>query len=252
MNQSKHHARSTSVESRLHVPGVIKRLLTTPVDELNRWQRAIRYALDLAYHCAGELRYDKAGQMAAALTYHTLFSMLPMAVLVLIGLNTFVNDQQRQEFKDTVVNWAVEGLQGNVEPAPSETGQERQQEMLAVRDRLDVELERGLQFLENVDYKSIGFVGILLFIYAATGLLGTVENSFNNIYGSSSGRPWYVRLPLYYTVVSLGPLVVLAGQWVQSTVIGLIQTGARWRPPFPCSPCGSSSSSCTCCSRTRW
>jgi membrane protein len=215
-----------AAKSRWHFPGVIKRLLTTPVDELTRWQRAIRYALELAYHCAGELRHDKAGQMAAALTYHTLFSLLPMAVLILIGLNTFVSDQKRQEFKETVVTWAVEGLQGNVDPAPSEIGQERQQELLAVRDRLDVELEKGLQFLEGVDYKSIGVVGILLFIWAATGLLGTVENSFNDIYGSSSGRPWYLRLPLYYTVISLGPLVVLAGQWVQGHVIGFIQTEA--------------------------
>jgi membrane protein len=226
MNHTKRPVPSHAAESRLHFPEWIKRLLTTPADELNRWQRAIRYALELAYHCAGELRYDKAGQMAAALTYHTLFSILPMAVLILIGLNTFVDAQQRQEFKETVVTWGVEVLQGNVEPAPTEVGQERELEYLAVRDRLDVELEKVLQFLEGVDYRSIGLVGVLLFIYAATGLLGTVENGFNNIYGSSSGRPWYVRLPLYYTVISLGPIVVLAGQWVQSTVIGLIQTGA--------------------------
>lgn len=66
-----------------------QRLLTQPSAELNRWQIAVRYALNLAWNCYRELQFDQASQMAAALTYRTIFSLVPILVLSLVLFNAF-------------------------------------------------------------------------------------------------------------------------------------------------------------------
>ena len=58
----------------------LKRVINSPVGELTRAQRALRFWIDLAWHCARALRHDRAGEMAAALTYRTIFSLIPLLV----------------------------------------------------------------------------------------------------------------------------------------------------------------------------
>ncbi len=63
--------------------------ITQPGTELTRAQRSARYAVNLATHCARQLRRDNAPQMAAALTYRTIFSLVPTLVLFLLGFQMF-------------------------------------------------------------------------------------------------------------------------------------------------------------------
>ena len=70
------------------------RIITQPRSELTRWQRAARFTYDLGRTGAQQLRRDRASQMAAALAYRTLFSLLPIlavgtalgGVMTLVGL----------------------------------------------------------------------------------------------------------------------------------------------------------------------
>ena len=39
----------------------LKRVINSPVGELTRAQRALRFWIDLAWHCARALRHDRAG-----------------------------------------------------------------------------------------------------------------------------------------------------------------------------------------------
>ena len=58
-----------------------RRLVTAPREELSLFQRSLAFWMHLVVSCAGELKSNKAPQVAAALTYHTLFSLVPMLVL---------------------------------------------------------------------------------------------------------------------------------------------------------------------------
>ena len=78
----------------------VQRLLTQPLEELTRAQRSLRYMLDFGRYCARELRADRAGEMAAALTYHTLFSLLPTVVLMLVILGTLAAMHRRLAIGD--------------------------------------------------------------------------------------------------------------------------------------------------------
>jgi len=198
--------------------------LKTPPHDLPDQQRTLRWWVDLGRHGVTELKEDRASQMAAALTYHTLFSLLPTLVLTMLVLQALVNENERAEFKHTVVNWLVSPMEERVQEEVGSAAQnERRQEFLRVRESLDERFQEVLDRLEYVDLKSIGIAGVLLFLYAATGLLTVIEGSFNTVYGARQGRPLLVRLPSYYTVMTLAPICIIGGQVLQRNFLGTLE-----------------------------
>jgi len=241
-------------------------LLTQPLEELSRAQRTLRYILDFGRYCAQELRADRAGEMAAALTYHTLFSMLPTIVLMLVILQTFVGEVERESLKQNVVDFALQWITpqenadhkqpldtspadestliitpeiGGQSPEISDTAntssgtqdtddpEDPDIQLAKIRAQMTQNVQDWISKLEQINFASIGIVGVLLFLYAATKLLTTIEHSFNRIFDAPFGRPLYVRLPLYYTSITFAPLLLLAGQFVQTKIIGIVEQAAQ-------------------------
>jgi membrane protein len=242
-------------------------LLTEPLEELTRAQRSLRYILDFGRYCAQELRADRAGEMAAALTYHTLFSLLPTIVLMLVILQTFVGEVEREALKQNVVDFALQWItpedhdgtqqqldyrEGDVahhadtssdtavqQPLDQEiTGgpdgsegaddtEDPKEQLSKIRAKMTQTVQDWIGKLEQINFASIGIVGVLLFLYAATKLLTMIEHSFNRIFDAPFGRPLYVRLPLYYTSITFAPLLLLAGQYVQRQMIDIVEHAAQ-------------------------
>ncbi len=233
----------TDIHQRVHG------LLTQPLEELSRAQRTLRYMLDFGRYCVRELRADRAGEMAAALTYHTLFSLLPTIVLMLVILQTFVGEVERESLKQTVVDfslqWIIPDEESNtdadvevvvdidpqdatpeVDTGSNQVNDSGEQTIEQIRENLTGHIQYWLAKLEQVSFASIGALGVLIFLLAATKLLSTIEHSFNRIFDAPYGRPLYVRLPLYYTAITLAPLLLLAGQYAQTQIISLIEQAA--------------------------
>jgi membrane protein len=204
----------------------IHRLLTQPTDELSRWQRALRSALDLVRYCARKLNRDRAGEMAAALTYHTLFSLLPTLAMSLAVLALFVGPDERKGFQEQVVDLLLPPAVARA-TAPSGSGEEldeQRRDFVEARGELAQRVEEVFAKLESVNFRRIGIIGLLVFVYASTALLANIERSFNAIYGTDSARPWYLRLPLYYTVITLGPLALVGGVALQGRAFDWLAT----------------------------
>ncbi|MGD2132615.1 MAG: YhjD/YihY/BrkB family envelope integrity protein [Maricaulaceae bacterium] len=187
---------------------------------------AARYFAGAVRHGSVEIRKDKAPQVAAALTYHTLFSLLPTLALILVVLRTFVGPAEQEAFKDFVVDSALDWL---VVAGPEANGGPNEilgepaasaSEFDATIARIDESVSGIIDRLANINFQGIGVIGVFVFLYASTGLLATIEQSFNQIYGAPQSRPWHVRLPLYYTTLTLAPLMIIAGQLFQSRVVG--------------------------------
>lgn len=227
-----------------------QRLLTEPQEEMSRARKSLRYMLDFGRYCAGELRADRAGEMAAALTYHTLFSLLPTVVVMLVILQTFVGAEDREKLKQDMIDFTLRWVEseadspGEQPSAGDEAGEqnevygpqlppylknndgatvERVKSYRLLLNDLDDQAEALLNWLEGVNFASIGIVGVLIFLYASTKLLSTAEHSFNRIFDAPYGRPFYVRLPLYWTSITFAPLLLLAGQFVQNRIIVFIE-----------------------------
>lgn len=196
----------------------LRHVVTEPLSELTRWQRATRFAYDLGRYGAKQLRQDNAPQMAGALAFRTLFGLIPVVVVGTVLLRAFRGIDQ-------LAIWA-EAFFSNVlglDEVYVSTGQPMSKWIV----------EDFLEPVQSLNFAALGWVGVAILIYSAIGLMVTIEESFNTIYRTSSGRTWARRVPVYWTVLTLGPLAIgltdyLHVKW--STVIDdLVAGDGAWQ-----------------------
>src|SRR5206468_4504555 len=85
-------------------------------------------------------------------------------------------------------------------------------------------VEKWVSDFSSANLSALGWFGLLLVVYSAIGLMVTIENSFNGIYGAPEGRSWLKRVPMYWAVLTLGPAFIgitvyidsLFGQWIEN------------------------------------
>src|SRR4030042_135860 len=64
-------------------------LLTTPTTQLGRASRLLVFQIKLWSHCVRLLERNRAGQQAAALSYYTIFGLVPLTIVVLLIFQSF-------------------------------------------------------------------------------------------------------------------------------------------------------------------
>jgi membrane protein len=78
----------------------------------------------------------------------------------------------------------------------------------AARERIIQDITK---FIENINYRALGAVGMLVLLFVGVRLIEAVENAVNDIWGVTRGRGRIQRLVYYWTALTLGPLVILLG-----------------------------------------
>ena len=173
-------------------------LVSRPMAELSRAQRWLRLAVDLTRHCSRELRHNDAGQMAAALTYRTIFGLVPLLMVSMLAFRLFGDmDSAAHQLQETTYgffNYQVEASRP---------------EAAAFKSALDEKIFDVVRTVSSLSFETIGAIGALLLIWAAIGLLVSFEDAANRIYRAPRGRRWVVRIGLYWTVLTLGPILLL-------------------------------------------
>jgi membrane protein len=205
----------------------LERLVRQPVSELRGWQRSLRYFIDLVRHCAKRLSEDRAEEMAAALTYRTIFSLIPLVVLGLVvfrmfgGIDEVVQNQVQPrlyEFfgvpditygdEEEPVAEPLAAAGSGEEAAEAEARKPGEAPGAGDQRHVRASIQKALTELASkvakVDFTSIGFIGAILFIYAGMALAVSVEYDFNIICESPRGRPWHLRIAIYWSVITLG------------------------------------------------
>lgn len=210
--------------------------LRRPRTELPRWQRGLRLPWDVTWRTVKELWREDGSQVADALTYRTLFSLLPMLVVMLAIVQAFRGVEYfEREFADDVIEFVLPAqfreVEGALEPvapgtAAADAAEAARAEYQLARRELGDRLRDLLDGLKDVNFGGLGAVGLLLFIYGATGLLGIIESSFNRILNVKGERPLGRRLMLYYTILTLAPLVLAVGQVARNKALAVLDTGA--------------------------
>jgi membrane protein len=184
----------------------LKRVVTQPLGELDRWQKAARFAYDLGRFGARQLRYDRAQQMAAALAFRTLFGLLPVLVVATVLVKALGMEQSYLEPLGKLFEfWGLDQVQ--IIP-PTEIGE--------ASTTLGVWLQDRVREAEQVNFAAIGWVGVAITIYAAISLMVTIEESFNLIYRASQGRAWTSRVPVYWFLLTISPMILIASNFVDS------------------------------------
>jgi membrane protein len=80
----------------------------------------------------------------------------------------------------------------------------------------------------NVNIAALTWVGVLVLIYSAITLLVDIETCFNSICRAKRGRQWLRRLPLYWFVLTFGPVFVAIAFWADAKVVSLFFSYIQW------------------------
>ncbi|MFH1719281.1 MAG: YhjD/YihY/BrkB family envelope integrity protein [Planctomycetota bacterium] len=193
----------------------LKELLSTPSTQLGKASRFVVFQIKLWSHCARLLKKNRSGQQAAALSYHTVFGIVPLAIVTLLIFQSFpAYSDIGEKVKDFVYEQA--NLSAFKSPAPDvpegTTGAASgSEETIALTEHLDKIVAR---FFTETNSGHIGLFSILIVIWAAIALLSTIEKSFNNIWHVAAGRNLLQRIVSYWAVLTLGPLLLGVGIYV--------------------------------------
>lgn len=148
------------------------------------WARAVLLARNIAAYAlyAGHRFYNDRGlQAAAALTYTTLLALVPLLTIAFSIFSAFPAFQAMQDRIEIL-------LFENLVP---EVG-------LVVRSHLT-------EFIRNATNLTV--VGVAALAVSAILLLSTIESVFNTIWRVERERPLFMRLLIFWTILTLGPVL---------------------------------------------
>lgn len=255
----------------------LRETLSNPAAQVTRGQRLLYFCIGLGRHARRELSNHSAQTMAAALTYRTIFGLVPMVVMALIvfrAFGGFAGSQQGLtdlvyeffDLEEQIARQTVEPDDFVKPPADETTGGAGETESKAIqrhspfarrfdptlaqdaatdngaasdseheaelaRQRANAEMRRRIDDLvgslaqgaTSISIGGIGVIGMLVLIWAALGLIITVEKTFNLIYDAPSGRPWHLRIPIYWACITLGPVLIWASFYLSTQFVAATQ-----------------------------
>ena len=187
----------------------MKNLLTLPTNELGKWSRFAVLQVRIWFHF-GRLfiGVNRCLTQAAALAYHSIFGLVPLAIVTLMVFQMFPAFQGASEkFKD----FAYESMNLTKLQYPTETG-----ETIKVDNWLD---EMTESYVSKAHTGAITVVGLVLVIWASVALLTTIEKTFNMIFHVGTGRGFLHRLFNYWALLTLGPIFLALGIYVSTQVM---------------------------------
>lgn len=185
--------------------------LNTPGEELGRWARFLRYQIQLWILCARRLREKNVLAMSSALSFRTLFAMVPTLVLTMIVLKSVGVFQSRP-----VVHWALDkaGLTKITIVQPTPTTSTTAPATIPTQLNLADQIEALVEKVERkLTLGAIGPIGMLLLIWSALTLMMTMERSLNRVFEAPRGRSLWQRIGLYWTALTLGPVLIVAADY---------------------------------------
>ncbi len=200
------------------------RLLTAPGDELSSWARMLRFQIQLWGFCAKRLREHNALAMSSALSFRTIFALVPILVLGFLLLKSVGVDT-----KQFLWDFTRESGLSEIVYEPREREGEPTDESTETSGPGRVSLTDHLESLiEDVEGQltlgRMGPIGVLLLVWTALTLLTTMERSLNRVFEAPKSRSLGRRILLYWSAVTLGPLVLFTAGYLGRRAMGTGRT----------------------------
>jgi membrane protein len=155
-------------------------------------------------------REARLGVSASSLTFTTVLALVP---LFTVGLAVFSAFPVFGKFQDTIQHWLVDSL---------------------VPESISRQV---LGYLTQFSRKAsrLGSVGLVAVLFSAIALMVTIERTLGQIWRVEHPRPLQQRLILYWSAITLGPLLLGASVAITSYVttasrgvVDVLPGGLRW------------------------
>jgi len=194
----------------------LKEFLSTPTTQLGKAGRFAVFQIKLWSHCIRLLKKNNAGRQAAALSYHTVFGIVPLAIVTLLVFQLFpASGIIGERLKIFIYDQA--NLSAFESPA---TDTEDTLEPVTLTEHLDGIVDK---FFRGINKGSITIFSLVIVIWAALALLSTIEKTFNNIWHVTRGRNFLNRIINYWAILTLGPLLLGLGVYASAQYATLAQ-----------------------------
>jgi membrane protein len=175
---------------------------------------------------------------AAALSYTTLLALIPLLAVAISVTSSLLKNQgedQIEQFVQKVVNQMIppatietnspeENLNSfTATNSISETNFVSGTNAIPVGENeriLTAQKKAAIQihgFIKNIRSGTLGTISMLALVYVAIRLLASIEATFNDIWGITRGRSWLWRIVLYWTAITLGPLLLVGALGLSSS-----------------------------------
>jgi len=196
----------------------LKDLLMTPAANLGRAGRFVVFQYKLWAHCLRLLKKNRAEQLAAALSYYTVFGLVPLGIVAVLIFNSLPGYRQTGEQVKKVVYEELRLTQIEY-PNP-----DKPEEKVVLTEYLDRIINR---FFEGLNKGSLGLVSAILVIWAALRLLSLIETAFNHMWHVPRGRRFLHQVINYWALLTLGPLLLAVGLYATTrfTLLENIEAG---------------------------
>jgi membrane protein len=176
---------------------------------------------------------------ASALSYATLIALIPLLVVALSVTSSLLKTQDEDRFRQAVEKFVasitppatiatnavtletnfvtvastnaapVSVEDTNAVAAATNEAPGAQESVVTVSAQKEI-ARQVWGFVQNTKSKTLGATGVVLLIFVAISLLGRIEETFNDIWGVTRGRHILKQIPLYFTTIILGPVLLLA------------------------------------------
>ncbi len=162
---------------------ITEKLWIVRLDKLNKRQGFLVKQLRVFSLSIKGFNEDKCLTKATALTFYTLFSIVPIVALIFaigkgFGFDQTLKEQMLRDYNEysTVLN-----------------------NVFIYADSL----------LQTTDEGIIAGFGTVLLLWSIISLLNNIENSFNDIWEVQTGRNWYRKITDYLTIMLIAPIFLI-------------------------------------------
>lgn len=165
------------------------------MDVLQKSSRGIA----IARYCTRHLAEVRAPDMAAALSFRTLFGLVPVLFVATLVTRSLAGEKF-PKFVETLA--AMAGLNEigiNVVSQGSDAVEKQQ---------LSGWIEDLVRFSGTIDLSALGMIGVAVVLFSAIWLIVAIENTFNIVCRAPNSRPWHRRILVYWSMLTLGPILL--------------------------------------------
>ncbi len=166
-------------------------------------------------------KQDECPLHASSLTFSTLMAIVPILALSLAIARGFgdteiarmkakevvseFTERMRQSDQGTNMTQGVEILFG----ATQTNGVDEAMTGSQLAEEIERLVDKGFDSAENISFKAIGALGLIILMLMVIDVLSRVEASFNKVWGVTRGRPMLRKFTDYLAAVFILPFLVL-------------------------------------------
>lgn len=189
------------------------------------------FLIDLARFGGRRLLQDNAPEMAAALAYRTLFSLVPVLVISLVIFKGLLSEEAMKNALMQLMEYSgLDKIQVVDHEGPGAGSESALGPVVAARltDTLQDFIDKTVARIKGIEFGVVTIVGVLVLLYGALSLVIQVEQAFNQICRAPTGRRLRARLTSYFTLLVLGPLLLVGGFVLSRTAMTTLTEVSPW------------------------